>query len=33
VRALVGTLPFVKADMLDVMVIPLKPYGGFAPSH
>lgn len=29
VRELVSTLPFVKADMLDIMIIPLKPYGGF----
>ena len=31
VRELLGTLPFVQANLLEVEVIPLKPYGGFAP--
>ena len=29
VRALVNTLPFAKAEMLDILIIPLKPYAGF----
>ena len=29
VNALLNTLPFVKAGMLDVMIVPLKPYSGF----
>jgi muconolactone delta-isomerase len=29
VRERLNTLPMVKAGMLDVTIIPLKPYGGF----
>ena len=31
VRETLRTLPFFKAGMLDVVIIPLKPYTGFAP--
>jgi muconolactone delta-isomerase len=31
VRERLNTLPFVRAGMLDVTIIPLKPYGGFGP--
>jgi muconolactone delta-isomerase len=31
VRETLRTLPFFKAGMLDVVIIPLKPYAGFAP--
>jgi len=29
VREKIGTLPLARADMLEVTIIPLKPYGGF----
>jgi muconolactone delta-isomerase len=31
VRARLGTLPFVRAGMLEMTIVPLKPYAGFAP--
>jgi hypothetical protein len=31
VRQILDTLPFVHAQLVDVEVIPLKPYRGFAP--
>ena len=31
VRAKLGTLPLVQAGMLEVTIIPLKPYAGFSP--
>ena len=31
VRQRLGTLPLVQAGMLDVVIIPLKPYAGFCP--
>ena len=31
VREMLNTLPFVKASLLEVTVIPLKPYVGFGP--
>jgi len=31
VREMLGTLPFFRAGMLEIMVIPLKPYPGFGP--
>ena len=31
VREKLGTLPFVKTGMLEITIVPLKPYGGFAP--
>jgi muconolactone delta-isomerase len=31
VREMLGTLPLVEAGMLEVTIIPLKPYAGFAP--
>jgi muconolactone delta-isomerase len=32
VREMLNTLPFVRASLLEVTVIPLKPYAGFVPS-
>jgi muconolactone delta-isomerase len=32
VRQKLQTLPLVAAGMLEITVIPLKPYGGFCPS-
>jgi muconolactone delta-isomerase len=29
--ALVGTLPFAQRGLMDVQIIPLKPYRGFVP--
>jgi muconolactone delta-isomerase len=31
VRSLLCTLPFVRAGLIDIAVIPLKPYAGFGP--
>jgi muconolactone delta-isomerase len=31
VREHLNTLPLVRADMLEVTIIPLKPYAGFSP--
>ena len=31
VRTLVATLPLVQAGLLDVTIVPLKPYAGFGP--
>jgi muconolactone delta-isomerase len=31
VRATLSTLPFFRAGMLEILVIPLKPYAGFGP--
>lgn len=31
VRATLSTLPFFRAGMLEIVVIPLKPYAGFGP--
>lgn len=31
VRERLNTLPFVKAGMIEVSVIPLRPYSGFCP--
>jgi hypothetical protein len=30
-REVIGTLPMMQAGMLEVTVIPLKPYAGFGP--
>lgn len=30
-RELLNTLPFVRAGMLELSIIPLKPYAGFGP--
>jgi muconolactone delta-isomerase len=30
-REILDTLPFFQAGMLEVSIIPLKPYGGFGP--
>ena len=30
-REILNTLPLVKAGMLEVTLVPLKPYAGFAP--
>jgi muconolactone delta-isomerase len=32
VRHKLNTLPFAQAGMLEISIIPLKPYGGFCPS-
>jgi muconolactone delta-isomerase len=32
VRELLDTLPFAQARLVDVVVIPLKPWGGFGPA-
>ena len=29
VREKLGTLPFAEAGMLDIIIVPLKPYAGF----
>ena len=31
VREMLDTLPLVRAGMLEVQIIPLKPYAGFSP--
>jgi muconolactone delta-isomerase len=31
VREKLGTLPFAEAGMLEVTIVPLKPYAGFCP--
>jgi muconolactone delta-isomerase len=31
VREMLSTLPFFQAGILDILVIPLKPYAGFGP--
>jgi hypothetical protein len=31
VRERLGTLPLVREGMLEVTIVPLKPYGGFCP--
>jgi len=31
VRERLSTLPLVRAGMLEVMIVPLKPYAGFCP--
>jgi muconolactone delta-isomerase len=31
VREMLNTLPFAKAGMLEIEIIPLRPYGGFGP--
>jgi muconolactone delta-isomerase len=31
VRERLATLPFFRAEMLDVSIIPLRPYAGFCP--
>lgn len=31
VRQKLNTLPFAQAGMIEISVIPLKPYGGFGP--
>ncbi len=31
VRKTLSTLPFFRAGMLEILVIPLKPYAGFGP--
>jgi muconolactone delta-isomerase len=31
VRATLSTLPYFRAGMLEILVIPLKPYAGFGP--
>ena len=33
VREMLGTLPFFQAGILDILVIPLKPYAGFGPRN
>lgn len=33
VRRLLHTLPFAQAGMLEVSIIPLKPYAGFGPGN
>ena len=33
VRQMLDTLPFMQARLIEVVVIPLKPYGGFAPAR
>jgi muconolactone delta-isomerase len=30
-RSLLSTLPFAQAGMLEVSIVPLKPYAGFSP--
>ena len=31
VREKLGTLPFAEAGMLEITIVPLKPYAGFCP--
>jgi muconolactone delta-isomerase len=33
VRQMLDTLPFMQAKLVEVVLIPLKPYGGFAPTR
>jgi muconolactone delta-isomerase len=33
VRAMLDTLPFMQAGLVEIVLIPLKPYGGFAPTR
>jgi muconolactone delta-isomerase len=33
VREMLDTLPFMQAGLVEIALIPLKPYRGFAPTH